>query len=389
MRLGIHYHLPARSRSDGIWLPYFYGCFIDSLAPHFSKIVLFSHGPTKAEESELGYRLRADNVELVNLGRRLPVYVRLVLSPYYKYLFRKHAPGVDVMMFRVSTVLLPFVAKYFKNRFLYFVSHSSEGLDALRQPAHRMLLIKLWTHYYARQEMLIAKQSKILTNSLLLQQHLESELGREVTHIASTTLYEADIQPIYVKPVGDKIRLLFVGRVSYLKGIADIVDALGILRRRGLDIYLTVVGEFGKEGNFESELKYSIQQQGLSQYVHFAGFVSGGESLWDIYRNSDIFVIASRESEGAPRVIWEALAQSLPVVSTKIGSIPQMAPDAIELVEPKSPESIANGIERVATDRTYRAQLIEKGYHAVSENTLENRAKQLTQWISSNFNALR
>jgi glycosyltransferase involved in cell wall biosynthesis len=385
MRLGIHYHLPARAGSDGISLPYFYGCFIDSLAPHYSQIVLFSHGPTKAEESELGYCLKAKNVKVINLGRRLPVYVRLVLAPYYKFLFRKNAHNVDIMMFRVSTVLLPFVAKYFKNRFLYFVSHSSEGLDALRQPAHRMILIKLWTHYYARREMQIARQSKVLTNSLLLQQHLKKELGRDIVHIASTTLYKADIQRPSLKPLKDKIRLLFVGRVSYLKGIADIVDALGIVRRRGLDIELTVVGEFGNEGDFKTDLKTSIQKQGLSEHVHFAGFVSGGESLWEIYRESDIFVIASRESEGAPRVIWEAMSQSLPVVSTRIGSIPQMAPGAIELVEPKNADSIAQGIERVARDEAYRAELIEKGFHAVSENTLENRAEQLSQWISTNF----
>ncbi len=51
------------------------------------------------------------------------------------------------------------------------------------------------------------------------------------------------------------------------------------------------------------------------------------QSLWVknsllITKKADIYVIASRSSEGFPRTIWEAMAHCLPVVATKVGSIP-------------------------------------------------------------------
>ncbi|HCS28270.1 MAG TPA: hypothetical protein DIW43_12500 [Spongiibacteraceae bacterium] len=388
MRLGVHYHLPAIARDGGVWLPYFFGCFIDSIAPYFSQVILFSHGPTAAESSEVGYRLKAGNVKLVPLGKRFPVYVRLALSPYYKWVFKKHARDVDVMLFRVSTVLLPFVAKYFDRKFLYSVSHSTLGLEKLRQPGYRMLFIKWWTYYYARQELALARTNKLLTNSVELKDYWEAEIGREVELVPSTTLYSSDIRPVSFRPIASKVRLLFVGRVSYLKGIEDIVIALRLLRDEGRDVELAIVGEFGKEGDFESSLRRYIHENALSDHIDFKGFVGGGEMLWDIYRQSDIFVTASRESEGMPRVIWEAMAQSLPVVATGVGAIPRMAPGAIEVVTAKRPESIAAGIARVIDDDDYRSELVREGHAAVGGNTLEKRAEQLVQWVNRNFDVV-
>lgn len=370
--------------ADGIRLPFFVGVFIDSLAPHFSEVVLFLHEPaTGASEDDLGYRLRSRNVRLVTLGRRIPVYVRVLMAPRYMRIFRAHARAIDVMLFRVSTPLLPFAARYFPRRMLYFVSHASRGVEHLEQPPLRHALIKAWTRFYARREARIASRSPVVTNSPQLQTELSAELGREVPLVLSTTLSASDIPPPAVRPLRRPVRLLYVGRISGLKGIIDVLDALAALRARGIEATLTLAGELADEPVFRRELSERLEKQGLRDVVTFTGFVQGGRALWALYREADIFVIASRESEGSPRVIWEAMANSTPVVATRVGSMPLMGGGAIEVAEPKDPASLAAAIERVIRDEHRRHDMVRRGWESVKENTLENRGRELATLLAA------
>jgi len=109
-----------------------------------------------------------------------------------------------------------------------------------------------------------------------------------------------------------------------------------------------------------------------------------GPALFEFYRRADIFVIASRSSfEGFPRVIWEAMAHNLPVVATRVGSIPLFLVherDAI-LVPPHSPADLANAIARTIRDSGLRKLLIGSGMQLARMNTLEARAEELMSRI--------
>jgi glycosyltransferase involved in cell wall biosynthesis len=66
-------------------------------------------------------------------------------------------------------------------------------------------------------------------------------------------------------------------------------------------------------GKVERELKPSVNQLGLDQFVHFAGFVSE-EEKFNLFRASRVYLMPSR-FEGSPRVIGEALVCNVPVVA--------------------------------------------------------------------------
>jgi glycosyltransferase involved in cell wall biosynthesis len=94
-------------------------------------------------------------------------------------------------------------------------------------------------------------------------------------------------------------------------------------------------------------------------------------------------VIPSYE-EGFPRTIWEAMANSLPVVATTVGAIPRYLShqkDAI-LIKPKSTTDIANAIIALIENTELRKTLIRNGMIQAENNTLEFQTKQLLTIIN-------
>lgn len=381
MILGFHYHQPAIGDTDGIRMSYFLGSFIDSIAANFREVRLFLHTPNAEEAEEIGYRLKNKNVTLVSLGPHWRVYVRLACIPYYRWLFRRHSQDVDAMLFRASTPLLPFVAPFFKRNFLYFVSDGSKGMEVNpNQPVHRMKLIQWWIRYYCYREEQVARNATCLSNSLELQSNWQRQLGSTIKFIPSTTLREADIRPLPARPLRDPIRLLTVGRLSFNKGLLNVLEAARLLRAGGRSVTVDVVGDFGHEDRYKSEVLSFVEKHEMTKTVRFHGFVQGGDQLWEIYRQADVFVVAS-DGEGFPRVIWEALASAVPVVATRVGSIPHLVEGAVTLVAPKSPSSLAEGIARTVDDDAYREDLIKAGFERVGSNTLERRGRELSDFI--------
>lgn len=107
-----------------------------------------------------------------------------------------------------------------------------------------------------------------------------------------------------------------------------------------------------------------------------------------MYRDADIYVVASQLAEGFPRTIWESLASSTPVIATKVGSIPLFLEDGKHavLVDPRNPGALAEAVERIAADQQLRRTIIREGFSLASENTLNRRAAEmassLERWMS-------
>ena len=116
---------------------------------------------------------------------------------------------------------------------------------------------------------------------------------------------------------GEKITCLFTGSPIVRKGLTYLIEAIAALREKGLPIALRLAGE----GEQRSELEDLVRELGLEDAVEFLGHVKNGSALWDTYRNADIFVLPTL-AEGFPRVLYEAMSQSLPIVTTNVSGIP-------------------------------------------------------------------
>ena len=179
-----------------------------------------------------------------------------------------------------------------------------------------------------------------------------------------------------------KIRLIFAGRISKIKGLLDILESMAILVKEGFDLELKLVGMVDKKDPILSEMEEKATLLNMSNRWEYLGYRTAGESLLEEYRKSDVFVIASQSnSEGFPRTIWEAMASSLPVVATKVSSIPMFAKGAAELAMPRDISSLTNSLRSVLENKQRRKEMITMGMELAKENTLEKRAKELSELL--------
>jgi glycosyltransferase involved in cell wall biosynthesis len=145
---------------------------------------------------------------------------------------------------------------------------------------------------------------------------------------------------------GEPFRLLSVGRLSPPKGYPILIEAVALLRERGRNVRLTLVGE----GALRTVLEGQIAQHELADVIHLAG-ACNHDDVVNFYDSSDAFVLSSF-LEGLPVVLMEAMAMELPCVATWIAGIPEIIENDVEglLVPPASASAIADAVGRLMED---------------------------------------
>jgi peptidoglycan/xylan/chitin deacetylase (PgdA/CDA1 family) len=145
--------------------------------------------------------------------------------------------------------------------------------------------------------------------------------------------------------------LLWVGRMVPVKGLDVLLEACTLLRARGVEFRLYLVGD----GPQRPALEAASAARGLTGMITFAGAVAH-DRLPDWYRAADLFVLPSH-SEGVPNVLREALACGTPFVASQVGGIPELA------------ASGANSVRKVGTPLAEREEsnpLAEREEYIVS-----------------------
>jgi glycosyltransferase involved in cell wall biosynthesis len=149
---------------------------------------------------------------------------------------------------------------------------------------------------------------------------------------------------------GGEIRLLNVGALAEKKRHADLLDAVALLRARGLPVTLDVVGD----GELAAELAARA-----GEGVRLLGARPPAE-VAELMRAADLFVLPSR-FENLPVVLLEALASGLPVVATAVGGVPEIVDAAAgRLVSPGGPAALADAIADAAGRTFDRAALARR-----------------------------
>jgi glycosyltransferase involved in cell wall biosynthesis len=180
----------------------------------------------------------------------------------------------------------------------------------------------------------------------------------------------------------DPVRLLSVSRLERGKGIHVLLEAVEQLSARGIKVELCSVGTGPERGALEAQ----TAQLGISGRVRFAGNVPFGDELDALYRDADIFVLPSFH-EGLPYVILEAMALSLPIVSTTVGGIPYAIRNGTEgiLVSPGDAPALAYAIERLANDREEARRLGQAAFARAREYRLSEFAETHRALIEEAF----
>jgi colanic acid/amylovoran biosynthesis glycosyltransferase len=170
--------------------------------------------------------------------------------------------------------------------------------------------------------------------------------------------------------------IVTVARLSPIKGLDVLVDALVELKRQGRRFRCQVIGE----GPHRSDLQARLDRQGLSELVALVG-ARRQSDVQAALRAATIFALPSLiapngDRDGIPVSLMEAMAAGAPVVSTRVSGIPELIEDEREglLVSSRDWRALAETLARLFDDAALRRRLavaarakIEREFDAARE----------------------
>jgi len=124
---------------------------------------------------------------------------------------------------------------------------------------------------------------------------------------------QAEEQPLCTGP-----ELSCVARLSGQKGLPLLIEAAALLKQRGVDFRLTLVGD----GELRPQIEQAIAANGLQDRIAITGYLSA-EGVRAAVTGSRAMVLPSF-AEGLPVVLMEALALRTPVIVTQIAGTPEL-----------------------------------------------------------------
>jgi glycosyltransferase involved in cell wall biosynthesis len=148
---------------------------------------------------------------------------------------------------------------------------------------------------------------------------------------------------------GESVRPLRLGiaaRIEPEKGHKYLIEAIRLLRTKGISCTLQITGD----GTDRLELERLVLENDLSEMVQFVGWVV---DVAEFLTGIDVFLVPSIDSEGLPTTILEAMAAGRVVIATDVGG----ATEAIDhqktgfIVKPKDANAIADAIEALSANR--------------------------------------
>lgn len=181
-------------------------------------------------------------------------------------------------------------------------------------------------------------------------------------------------------------KILFLSNLLIAKGVLVLLDALKILKNKGITFACDFVGAETNELDAQG-FQEEVRKRGLEQNVRYLG-KKYGEEKEEVYHDSDVFVLPTL-NECFPLVLLEAMQYALPCVSTNEGGICSIIEDGATgyVVEKNNPKVLAQRMEALLEDKELRQRMGRNGYQKfLSEFTLnafEERMKGCLENILS------
>jgi glycosyltransferase involved in cell wall biosynthesis len=384
------YHRAFWRRADGsLWeREGAFSRYLESLAPHFERVLLAA--PETYPEPD-GHRVSAANVALAPL----PFFDSLarfvcVLPGVLARLW--HALGqADIVNLRVPTpaAVWAFALARARRRPIFLLVVGDLAGVAASIPADT-LKRRVFHGYLRLQDRLLqamVEHSLTITNgSALYRKHARP--GCPIFETRNSTVRLEDVgcpREPYRPP---RARLLCISRIDPRKGLRYLPAALDVLRERGIDPTIDILGPtVGRLGEEEKARTLAgARRLGLEQAVCFRGAASL-ERVRTAYGQHDLLLVPSLPGEGIPRVLLEAMAAGLPLVATSVAGIPDLVEDGRNglLVPAADGKALGLAAARLLEDSELRARCVAGGYATARENSAEAQAARLAKLLREHY----
>ncbi len=182
-----------------------------------------------------------------------------------------------------------------------------------------------------------------------------------------------DFRPVVDRYLSDPAYLFFLGNTDPKKNTPGTLRAYGEYVRRSAAPLPLLIADLTPQAA-ETVLR-ELGEPELLPRLRLPGYIPNSD-LPAIYNGASAFLYTSlRESFGIPQL--EAMACGTPVVTSNTSAIPEIAGEGAILVDPTSPEAIADALLRLETDPQFRTAQVAYGLERVKQFSWENTARKL------------
>ncbi len=190
-----------------------------------------------------------------------------------------------------------------------------------------------------------------------------------------------DLQTFKPMTAEKKYDLVFAARLEENKGINLLLQAILKVKTEKPDIKLLIIGS----GTLKIKIQEYIQNHDLEGNVFLSGWLETADDVAAAYNSAKIFINPSF-NEGGPRVVLEAMACGLPVITTRVGIAEDIIQDGENgLFTSWEPKDMVDKILYLLGDQELRQKFSQAGFGIVrefkKEPAIENYAKKIQSLI--------
>ncbi len=160
--------------------------------------------------------------------------------------------------------------------------------------------------------------------------------------------------------IAGKIKIFYVSIINFYKHQKEVVQAVLLLKEKGINVSLTLVGAAYKPAlnELKSLLGDNLDEVDGIKYIPKLPY----DELHETYKASDIFLFAS-SCETFGMILIEAMAASLPIAASNKSCIPELLKDAGVYFNPEVPEEIVEACEKLINNESLRKVMGEKAHN--------------------------
>ena len=236
--------------------------------------------------------------------------------------------------------------------------HTSEPPSAIRK-CFFMWWSKLWKkkvivhfHAFSPETTINGKYQKVIVLSQLWKKYVNStfHLGDKIQ-----VIYNPCTTEILPEKYTKQNVILYAGTVNKRKGYADMIKAFAKIASQYPDWKIVFAGN----GEIDNGKKLA-KELGIESQTQFLGWING-KNKDKAFKEASIFCLPSY-AEGFPMAVLDAWAYGLPVITTPVGGIPDIAKDGENLLlfHPGDCNKLAIQMENLIKDKNLREKISEQ-----------------------------
>lgn len=232
------------------------------------------------------------------------------------------------------------------------------------------------------------KAIRIATVSEFSKQDIMKQYGKppkqiDVVYDGANESYEP-LSPEMISRTREKYTsgcpyFIFIGSLHPRKNLVNLFRAFDIFRQdHPGNVKLLIVGA---RKWWTKEIGTAFREMQYANDVVFSGRLNSDELAQVLGASLALTYVSYFEGFGIP--IVEAFRCGVPVITSNVTSMPEIAGDAALLVDPFQPSSIAGAMKKLAEDISFRQDLIRKGLNRKNEFTWQRTADLLWESIEN------